>query len=309
MIGTTATMKTSDTYEGTLRAAQKVNWKIEDVIGGERRLDFTRAFLPEGLARVGELTFLGPGGQRTLNHIRAFGYLATFGLVEEFILPFVLDQVRPSPGGDDRTRALLQFAGEEAKHIELFRRFRQEFTAGFVHPCGTIGPPEAVAAEVLSKSPLGVALTILHIEWMTQRHFLDSVKDDEGLDPQFKSLLKHHWMEEAQHAKLDALMVEALAAGLPGAELRAGIEDYLAIGTFLDGGFRQQVELDLESLEVALGRRLADGQREAVRKVQLAAIRWTFLGSGMTHPSFLATVARLDPGASRRIEELGRSLS
>ena len=38
---------------------------------------------------------------------------------------------------------------------------------------------------------------------MTQLHYLDSVKDDGDLDPLFKSLLRHHWMEEAQHAKLD----------------------------------------------------------------------------------------------------------
>ena len=29
---------------------------------------------------------------------------------------------------------------------------------------------------------------------------------------QFKSMLKHHWMEEMQHAQLDTLMVEAIAA-------------------------------------------------------------------------------------------------
>ena len=39
---------------------------------------------------------------------------------------------------------------------------------------------------VLSHSPLGVALVILGIEWMTQKHYLESVRDDEDLDPQFK---------------------------------------------------------------------------------------------------------------------------
>ena len=125
-----------------------------------------------------------------------------FGLVEEFILPFVLDHARPRLAGDDyRTRALLQFASEEAKHIQLFKRFRAEFDAGFGHPCEVIGPPEAIATAVLAHSPLAVALLTLHIEWMVQRHYLECIKDDQELDPQFKSLLKHHWMEEAQHAK------------------------------------------------------------------------------------------------------------
>ena len=46
---------------------------------------------------------------------------------------------------------------------------------------------------------------------MTQGHYVESVQNDQELDPQFKSLLKHHWMEEAQHTKLDTLMVEAIA--------------------------------------------------------------------------------------------------
>jgi hypothetical protein len=71
---------------------------------------------------------------------------------------------------------LLQFAGEEAKHIHLFKRFREEFELGFGSSCSVIGPPEAVAQAVLAHDPLSVALTILHIEWMTQRHYIESVR-------------------------------------------------------------------------------------------------------------------------------------
>jgi len=47
---------------------------------------------------------------------------------------------------------------------------------------------------------------------MSQGHYLGSVKDNQDLDPQFKSLLKHHWIEEAQHARLDGLLLKSLAA-------------------------------------------------------------------------------------------------
>src|SRR6185503_6161379 len=158
----------------------------------------------ESLARVEELDFLDAREKRVLNQIRGHAYLGIFGLVEEFILPFVLDHARPQLSGDDwRVRALLQFVLEEAKHIHLFKRFREEFERGFGHRCEVIGPPEAIAKAVLAHDPLGVALVILHIEWMTQRHFTDSVRNDGRLDPQFKSLLKYHWMEESQHAKLN----------------------------------------------------------------------------------------------------------
>src|SRR6202008_2466673 len=133
-------------------------WKVEDLIGPGHTLDFTRPFLPEALARVEPLSFLSPRGRLLLNQIRGHGYLYTFGLVDEFILPFVLDHARPSLARDDfRTRALLQFAGEEAKHIQLFKRFREEFEAGFGHRCDVIAPPQAVAEHILAHDPLGVA--------------------------------------------------------------------------------------------------------------------------------------------------------
>jgi hypothetical protein len=291
------------TYEGVLATAQRVNWKIDDIIGDGKRLDFDRPFMPEALAGVRKLDFLSPDEQRTLNQIRGLGYLVMFGLVEEFILPFVLDHARPRLAGDDyRTRALIQFASEEAKHIQLFKRFREEFDAGFGHRCEVIGPPEAVAAKVLAHSQLAVALLTLHIEWFVQQHYLESIKDDQDLDPQFKSLLKHHWMEEAQHTKLDTLMVEELAAATAPEDIQKAVDEYLEIGAFIDGGMQQQAQLDLDSFEQASGRRLTAEERERFSEAQLKALRWTFLGSGITHPNFLATVGKLGPGLREKLE-------
>ena len=293
------------TFERTLKSAQKANWKLEDVLRPDDLLDFERPFLPESLARVEAATMLSSAERRTLNQIRGHAYLSIFGLVEEFILPFVLDHARPGLALDDwRTRALLQFAGEEAKHIQLFKRFREAFESGFGHHCAVIGPPRAVADHILSHDPLGVALVILHIEWMTQRHYVDSVRSDEGLDPLFRNLLRYHWMEEAQHARLDTFMVEALAEGGGEERIAKGVDAYLAIGGFLDQGLRQQVDLDLEALEAATGRKLAENERAVLRESQHQANRWTYLGSGMSHPEFLATVGRLSPVQRARLEQV-----
>jgi hypothetical protein len=292
-------------YRATFEAAQKVNWRIEDLIGGDKRLDFTKPFMPESLARVEPLDFLSADERRVMNQIRGHAYLSIFGLVEEFILPFVMDHARPQLQGDDyRVRALLQFAGEEAKHIHLFKRFREEFERGFGHACAVIGPPAAVAGAVLAHHPLGVALAILHIEWMTQRHYVESVRESGELDAQFKSLLRHHWMEEAQHAKLDTLMVEALAESCDEAEIEKAVGEYLEIGMFIDAGLKQQVEFDIDAFERATGRRLTAGERERTAQAQTQANRWTYLGSGMTHPNFLATLERLRPAARERIEQV-----
>jgi hypothetical protein len=293
------------TYQSTLLSAPAISWRIEDIIGGNKRLDFTKRFMPEALARVEALPFLNAAEKLALNQIRGNAYLSIFGLVEEFILPFVLDHARPQLQGDDyRVRALLQFAGEEAKHIQLFKRFRAEFEEGFGTQCPVIGPPEAIAKAILAHDPLAVALTTLHIEWMVQGHYIDSVKDNQNIDPQFKSLLKHHWMEEVQHAKLDTLMVETLATGRSEEQIMSAVEEYIAIGGFIDGGLAQQVQFDLDSFTAATGRELNEEEQRVFLKVQLQANRWTYLGTGMTHEKVLGTLEALTPKARAYVEHI-----
>ena len=297
-------------YDAVLASSHKAAWQLDDVLPETAELDFARPFMPETLARTAGAVGLSDAERLTLNQIRGHEYLAMFGLVEEFILPFVLDHARPLLNGDDyRVRALLQFAGEEAKHIHLFRRFRTTFQRGFGEECAVIGPAEDIAAKILSHDPLSIALTVLHLEWMTQAHYLESVRDDAGMEPLFKSLLRHHWMEEAQHAKLDAMMVEALAEGRSEAEIQAAFDGYLEIGAFLDGGLRAQAEMNLAAFERRIGRSLPALQREALVEQQHQAARWTFLGSGMAHPKFRDSLTRLSPELAARLDAVAPAFS
>jgi hypothetical protein len=292
------------TYHAVLASSQRATWQIEDIIGPGHALDFSRPFLPESLARTAMPGF-DADDRRLLSQIRGHEYLSIFGLVEEFILPFVLDHARGQlDEDDDRVRALLQFAGEEAKHIALFKRFHAAFTTGFGVTCDVIGPAAAIGAEVLRHDPLAVALVILQIEWMTQRHYLDSVRGSGNLDPLFASLLKHHWMEEAQHAKIDTLMVEALADGRSDIAMRRAIDEYLEIGGFIDAGLKMQAELNLQAFERAAGRTLSEDDRAQFVAQQHQAARWTYLGSGMTHPKFRRTLGQISPEGLARVDAI-----
>jgi hypothetical protein len=298
-------MQHNYSYQTALAASERIGWKVEDLIGGDKQLDFNKPFMPESLAQVKQLSFLTPDEQKTVNQIRGHEYLAMFGLVEEFILPYVIDHARPRLSGDDyRVRALLQFAGEEAKHIHLFRRFRDAFEDGFGSKCEFIGPAEDISRFVLSHSPLGVGLVILHIEWLTLRHYIEGVRDNGDLDPQFKSLLKHHWLEESQHTKLDTLVVDEIVAGATPEEIDAAFKEYGEIGAFLDDGIQHQAENNIESFVRATGRNLSSAERRQISDAVLKAMRWTYLGTGMTHPNFLATVEAIKPEARKRIEEM-----
>ena len=96
------------------------------------------------------------------------------------------------------------------------------------------------------------------IEWMTQAHYLGSIRDDGEIDPLFKSLMRHHWMEEAQHAKLDTLIVEALAEGRTEQQIDRAIDEFFEIGAFLDNGLQMQAGFNLDALEKAIGRKVAN---------------------------------------------------
>ncbi len=300
----------SYTYRAALADSQKVNWKVEDLIGGDNRLDFSKPFLPDALAGVSRIESLNAREKLILNQIRGATYLHLFQLVEEFILPFSLERARDGVHGDkDRVRALLTFAEEEAKHQTLFRRFAEEFEKGFPVKAEFIGPAKDIADAVLAHSTLGIAVLILHLEWTTQRHYLESVKTDESIDPRFASLLKHHWQEEAQHAKIDTLVTAELASKASPAEIEAAIDDFLKIGSLLEGGLQQQVKLDIQTLERAIGRILSDAARAEIEAVQLKSYRWTFLVSGLEQANFVKAVSELSQAGLARVQGVASALA
>jgi len=296
-------------YKSTLETSERVSWKIDDVIAG-RTFDFSKPFLPDSLAGVTAIGCLSANERLVLNQIRGFTYLYLFGFVEEFIVPFTIDHARTTVHGEDHEiRAILRFSEEEAKHIQLFKWFVAEFQRSFATPCATIGPAAAVVPAILGRSRLGVALTMLCLEWLSQRHYVDSVKDARELDPLFTSMLRYHWLEEAQHAKLDTLIIDKLAGGLSPAEIEQGVDDFIAIGTMLDGALVQQARFDLDSLANALSRTFTEAEQHEISTQQVKAYRWTFLVTGMTHPSFDKTLRELSVEGHRRVTELARAIS
>jgi len=87
-------------------------------------------------------------------------------------------------------------------------------------------------------------------------------------------------------------------------QIEKAVDEFLEIGGFLDEGLKQQTIFELEALERATGRILSETEREEFITVQHQANRWTYLGSGMTHPKFLATLGDLSAAQRQRIEEV-----
>ena len=191
------------TYQECLDISKRVSWLEDDVLA-DKNFDFSKRFLPNRLTGVDDIGCLNDNEKLQLNQIMGNAYCHIFAFVEEFIIPTVTEEAMRDVYGDEvRARSLLRFAEEEFKHQELFRRSVELFGQGFGTDCDLIPGREAVAEVVRSKSKLAVMVLTAIIEWFTQLHYIEHVRDDADLDGLFQDLLRFHWLEEAQHAKLD----------------------------------------------------------------------------------------------------------
>jgi hypothetical protein len=289
-----------------LQTAYRVNWRIADVIG-THRFDRARRWLPASLSAIGRVPGLSEEEQITLTHVEMGAYAHLFGYVEEFIAPKMLGLAQECEI-DDRAAfdALVNFAAEEVKHMNLFREVRALVDKALEFPLALIGDEKAVARAVLDKHTGAVLLLTAAIEWFTQAHYVSAFQDDAGLDPFTKSIFRHHWLEESQHAKLDHL--EALRAfdGMTDVERDIAIGDLIALVAAVDGLLQQQARLDVRNFESALGRALSDGRRQEIHAGVLAAKRHVFIESGVTHPNFQALFSAVTTPAQQ--QKVGRAL-
>ena len=121
------------TYEATLEASDKIKWRVEDLIGGDKRLDFTSHSCPNR----------SPGAMHSISLVRGAPHPQSDSRtwLSLHIRPRrgIHSAVRAGScapllrGNDARARAFLNFAGEEAKHIDLFKRFRADFLKFIPH--------------------------------------------------------------------------------------------------------------------------------------------------------------------------------
>jgi hypothetical protein len=296
-------------YEECLHNSLKVAWKEEDVLKN-RDFDYSKRFLPNRLAGVDEIACLDEDEKRKLNQIIGNAYCHIFAFVEEFIVPQRLQEAQRDVYGEEaRLRALLRFAEEEIKHQQMFRRSMATFEKGFGTACGVIPGREDVARIVLGKSRLCSLLLTSMIEWFTQRHYVEHVRAAEQLDELFRDLIKYHWIDEATHAKLDSLVINEIVGPLSLEQRERAIDELLELGGAIDGLLAQQADLDIESLQRATRRTFADHERAEIKTSIQRGYRWTFLVSGLTHPTFTRIVGELTEQGPRRIAAAAEALS
>ena len=296
-------------YKEVLQNSLKVAWTEKQVLEG-RDFDYSKRFLPDRLAGVDGIRCLNDGERLKLNQIMGNAYCHIFAYVEEYIIPQALEAAQRDIYGDEtRLRTLLRFAEDETKHQELFRRSMALFKKGFGVECGVIPAREEVAKVVLSKSRLCSYLLTSMIEWFTQLHYVEHVRNRSELDGLFRDLLKYHWTDEAQHAKIDTLLIDEIVREVSEADRETAVDELLELGGAVDGLLSQQADLDLESLERALGRTLSEKDKVEIKGHTHRAYRWTFLVSGLEHPKSVQIVSEVTERGTAKLEAVARALS
>jgi P-aminobenzoate N-oxygenase AurF len=296
-------------YDTCLDGSIRNAWTVDDCFQG-RDFDFAKPFLPERIAGVGGITCLDDDEKRMLNQIRGNSYCHIFAFVEEYIVPLVMDRARADVYGDEtRLWSLLRFAEEETKHQQMLRRACDQFRAGFGVECGLVPGREAVAEAVLATSPLTALLLTSMIEWFTQLHYVEHVRDHNDLDELFRDILRFHWIDESRHARMDSLLIDEVAGELPANQREQAIDELLELGGAIDGLLAQQIALDVDALARAGRRTFSDTEREEICAHQQRSYRWTFLVSGLEHPNFARIVEQITPAGEAKISAAATALA
>jgi hypothetical protein len=268
----TIQQETIDRYARAVAASKRVRWSIEEDVIRQRTFDTRHKFLPDGLSKVQDFTFLSEAEKRYLSQIQGRTYANIFGLVERYINAKILDLSRDYYFADQTAlEALVRFSDEELKHQELFRRI--ERLAGEAMPAGYrfIPEPDGVAKAVLSKSTWAVLALTLHIELFTQMHYRQSIEPDENLSPLFKDVFLYHWKEESQHAILDELELVRHDAQITSWERNKAVDEFVDLLWLSTAFFRCSL---LKTLDTSpkLRTRIVDGGAGQTRDRHAAGV-------------------------------------
>jgi hypothetical protein len=281
-------------YAKCIEASKRVRWDIDrDVIRG-REFDFTKKFLPDGLARIDRFGIADPGERRVLSQVQGRTYANMFGLVERFISAKLLEVTRGHILGDQVVvESLVRFTDEELKHQELFRRLEvmmaKDMPAGYAF----LPQPNDVANAVLGKCTWAVLGLTCHIELFSVDHYRQSIDRDAAVSELWKDVFLFHMKEEAQHAVLDEMEWQREDAKLTPAQRDAAVGDLIELVGAVDGLLQIQATADAEYFQSVIPRKLAAKEAARIRAAMLSAYRWQYIVSGAQNERFMQILGGL----------------
>jgi hypothetical protein len=295
-------------YAKCVEISKRVRWDIDrDVIRG-RKFDFGKKFLPDGLSKVNELSFLGADEKRFLSQIQGRTYANTFGLVERFIGPKITEVSRDHWLGDQVAyEALVRFTDEELKHQEMFRRLEKMAADGMPAGYEYLPQPNDVAGAVLAASSWAVLGLTCHIELFVLQHYHSSIDPDADLSDLWKDVFLYHAKEESQHAILDEMEWLREDAKLTDEQRDRAVDDLIGLVGAVDGILQMQSKSDAEYFVRQAGPSFKPTEARQIETTLLKAYRWQYIVSGVQDPRFQQVLGSMITTA--QFERIGAALA
>jgi len=274
-------------YAKVIEVSKRIRWDIDRDVLRDRKFDFSKKFLPDGLSKIGQLDFLSAGERRLVSQIQGRTYANIFGLVERYIGAKMLELSREYWLGDQvALEALVRFTDEELKHQELFRRIEKMMATGMPAGYSFLPQPNDVANAVLGKSTWAVLGLTCDIELFTQAHYRQSIEPDAELSELWKDVFLFHWKEESQHAIMDELEWRREDAKLTPEQRDQAVTDLIELVAAVDGILQLQSAADTDYFLRVCGRMFDGTQVAKLRSTLLAAYRWQYITSGVQDERF-----------------------
>lgn len=266
------------------------SWALDDVFNSSNTLDRSHFFFPPSLTNMDKNSLILNAEQLlTLNQLTAKSYLYFFHFAEQFIIGKT-NEVSYQKSTSTEKQAFENFFTEEIKHQLLFRRVMKAIDKALGFNAHTIGIEKQVAKQVLAQSDIAIFLLILHLEVITQDHYVHSIKGETCVDPNIVSVLKHHWLEESQHARLDYLELKELTKRADTKTKSKSIEEYIACLAGLNSSFKAQSESDVLNLEAICGLHFSQQDRISLEQSQCDTYDTLFIKCGLNNAHFTSTV-------------------
>jgi hypothetical protein len=105
------------------------------------------------------------------------------------------------------------------------------------------------------------------------------------------------------------MLIDEVAGDLSAEQRERAVDELLDLGGAIDGLLAQQVELDIEALARRTGRSFTQEEASEIRSAQQRGYRWTFLVSGLEHPTFTQIVADLTTAGRDKLAAAATALS
>ena len=298
----------SNRFAKVIEVSKRIRWDIDRDVLRDRKFDYTKKFLPDGLSKVNQLEFLSAGERRLVSQIQGRSYANIFGLVERYIGAKMLELSRDYWLGDQvALEALVRFTDEELKHQELFRRIENMMAAGMPAGYRFLPQPNDVANAVLGKSTWAVLGLTCHIELFTQAHYRQSIERDSELSELWKDVFLFHWKEESQHAIMDELEWRREDAKLTPVQREHAVSDLIELVAAVDGILQLQSASDTDYFLTMAGRAFDSTQVAKLRDTMLRAYRWQYITSGVQDERFLKILGSMVSEA--QMQRIGTALA